>query len=140
VPKEAKSSNEELVRHFLAAMDRMDVGCLSDLLLEDASWWVAGDLPISGLYDGKSAIVGEFLATAVALFERGSLGFELRSIVHAGDFIAAEYVGAGRSAANGVLYRNTYCVVFGCREGKVASVREYLDTAHVRDVLYTRDI
>lgn len=133
------SANEELVRSFLAAMGRLDVPALSDLLADDATWWLAGDLPVSGLYEGKPAVIGDFLWSASALFEPGSLGFELQHLVSGAGTVVAEYVGTARSLANGKPYRNTYCTVFDCRDGKISAVREYLDTAHVGEVLYQTD-
>lgn len=130
-----RNSNEELVRSFLAAMGRTDIHALSELLAEDATWWLAGDLPVSGLYEGRTAVLGEFLSSAAALFEQDSLRFELRNVSTDGRAVIAEYTGTGRGAG-GRPYRNQYCTIFECRDGKISSVREYLDTAHVRDALY----
>lgn len=130
------SSDERLVRNFLAAMGQADIRSLSEMLTEDATWWLAGDLPVSGLYEGKAAIVGDFLSSAAALFEQDTLHFEVRSTLSAAGSVVAEYVGTGRGTLDGRQYRNTYCTVFECCDGQVSSVREYLDTAHVRDALY----
>ncbi|RIT24709.1 hypothetical protein D2E76_28795, partial [Mycobacteroides abscessus] len=73
------TSNEELVVGFLAAMGRADINALSEMLADDATWWLAGDLPVSGLYRGKAAVIGDFLWSAAVLFEPGSLTFELRN-------------------------------------------------------------
>jgi hypothetical protein len=32
-------------------------------------------------------------------------------------------------------YRNHYCMAFEFRDGRIRAVREYLDTAHVRNAL-----
>ena len=48
------TSNEQLVVDFLAAMGRADIDALSEMLADDASWWLAGDLPVAGLYRGKA--------------------------------------------------------------------------------------
>ncbi|WP_416416359.1 nuclear transport factor 2 family protein [Paenarthrobacter aromaticivorans] len=130
-----ESPNEKLVRSFLAAMGRTDIESLSDLLAEDATWWLAGELPVSGLYEGKAAIVGEFLPSAAALFEQGSLGFELRNVMSDGEAIIAEYVGTGTGTSQRP-YHNQYCTIFQCHGGKIRSIREYLDTAHVYGALY----
>ena len=135
-PGQATTPNGQLVREFLAAMGRMDIGSVSDLLADDATWWMPGDLPVSGLYQGKAAVVGEFLASAAALFEPGSLGFEVKSVLEDGDSVVVEYAGTGLGAAGGQPYRNTYCTIFQCRGQEIISVREYLDTAQVRDALY----
>lgn len=126
----------ELVRDFLAAMGRMDLGSLGEMLAADATWWIAGDLPVSGLYKGRAAVMGEFLSCAAALFEPGSLGFEQLSVLTSAGSVIVEYVGTGVAANGGRRYRNTYCTVFECRDGKISAVRKYLDTAHVRQALY----
>lgn len=133
----ADMPNSALVREFLAAMGRMDIGSVGELLAEDATWSMPGDLPVSGHYEGKSAVVGGFLSSAAALFEPDTLAFEVRSVLEQADSVVVEYVGTGRGAVGGRRYRNTYCTVFECRNGQISAVREYLDTAHVRDTLYS---
>jgi ketosteroid isomerase-like protein len=129
-----RATNEELVREFLVSFAHLDVPALSQLVTDDLTWKVPGNLPISGIYDGKSGFIGDFLAGASTLFESGSLAFEINHLHTDGDVVVAEYVGTGKSAS-GKLYRNEYCVIFGFREGKISAVREYLDTAHVAEVL-----
>ena len=130
------TSNEQLVVDFLAAMGRADIDSLSEMLVDDATWWVAGDLPVSGLYRGKPAVIGEFLWSAAALFQPGSLSFELRNTTIAAGTVIAEYIGTGRGLNGGRQYRNTYCTIFDCRDGQISAVREYFDTAHVQETLY----
>lgn len=131
-----RTSNEELVVDFLAAMGRADITALSEMLAEDATWWLAGDLPVSGLYRGKAAVIGEFLWSASVLFEPESLSFELRKTTIAGDTVIAEYIGTGRGLNGGSHYRNSYCTIFECGDGRISAVREYFDTAHARQALY----
>jgi ketosteroid isomerase-like protein len=38
---------------------------------------------------------------------------------------------------NGKIYRNTYHFLFIFRDGKIWRAKEYNDTLHVRDVLWT---
>jgi ketosteroid isomerase-like protein len=130
------TSNEQLVVDFLAAMGRADIDSLSEMLAEDATWWLAGDLPVSGLYRGKAAVIGEFLWLASVLFEPGSLSFELQKTTVAGDTVIAEYIGTGRGLSGASQYRNSYCTIFECRDGQINAVREYFDTAHARETLY----
>lgn len=127
--------NKRLVRDFLAAMNRMDVDAVGALLTDDATWTMPGDLPVSGRHEGRDAVLGDFLAHAAALFEAGSLRFELETIVSEGRHAIAEYTGTGRAADGHREYHNRYCMVFELRDGYISAVREYLDTAHVRDAL-----
>jgi hypothetical protein len=47
---------------------------------EDASWQLRGDLLISGSWNGRDAIVDEFLATALSYYEPGSVSLEVTSV------------------------------------------------------------
>ena len=127
--------NKGLVHAFLAAMNRMDVDAVGRLLTDDATWTMPGDLPVSGRHEGRDAVLGDFLANAAALFEPGSLRFELTMVVCEGRQAIAEYTGTGRAADRRREYRNHYCMVFEFRDDRISAVREYLDTAHVRDAL-----
>lgn len=127
--------NKRLVNDFLAAMNRMDVDAVGTLLTDDATWTMPGDLPVSGRHEGREAVLGDFLANAAALFEPGSLRFELETVTTQGSHAIAEYTGTGRAADGQREYRNHYCMVFELRDGRISAVREYLDTAHVRDAL-----
>jgi ketosteroid isomerase-like protein len=128
-------AGKELVHHFLAAMNRMDVDAIGALLTDDATWTMPGDLPVSGRHEGREAVLGDFLAKAAALFEPGSLRFELETVLIEGTYAIAEYTGTGRAADRRREYCNHYCMVFELRDGQISAVREYLDTAHVRDAL-----
>ncbi|WP_338889210.1 nuclear transport factor 2 family protein [Rhodococcus sovatensis] len=132
---ESTHENEMVVRRFLTALETLNVPTISDLVTDDIRWKVPGTLAISGNYDGKSAFVDGFLAGAAALFQAGSLAFDIRHITAVGDVVIAEYVGTGTSASTGAAYRNEYCVYFGLNNGRIGVVREYLDTAHVAEVL-----
>jgi uncharacterized protein len=39
---------------------------------------------------------------------------------------------------NGRVYEQEYHVLFTLRDGKIAAAREYMDTAHVNAIWYTR--
>jgi ketosteroid isomerase-like protein len=127
--------NKRLVNDFVAAMNHMDVDAIGALLTDDATWTMPGDLPVSGRHEGREAVLGDFLANAAALFEPGSLRFELEAVTTEGRYAIAEYTGTGRAADGQREYRNHYCMVFELRDGRISAVREYLDTAHVRDAL-----
>jgi ketosteroid isomerase-like protein len=80
-------------------------------------------------------VLGDFLAHAATLFVPGSLRFELETTVSEGRHAIAEYTGTGRAADNHREYHSRYCMVFELGDGCISAVREYLDTAHVRDAL-----
>ncbi|MBF6451084.1 nuclear transport factor 2 family protein [Nocardia aobensis] len=136
---ESTTDNQSLVRQFLTALALLDVPAISARVADDITWKVPGSLPISGVYDGKPAFVDGFLHGAAELFEAGSLNFDVQHLFAVGEIVVAEYVGTAKSARTGKSYRNEYCVIFGFRNGRISLVREYLDTAHVADVLLAAD-
>lgn len=73
--------SRRVVDEFMAAMNRMDVDAVGALLTDDATWTMPGDLPVSGRHEGRDAVLGDFLANAAALFEPGSLRFELETVI-----------------------------------------------------------
>jgi ketosteroid isomerase-like protein len=54
-----------------------------------------------------------------------------------GDRVAVEAESYGE-LRNGRVYAQEYHVLMTIRDGKIAAVREYMDTAHVMAVWYTR--
>jgi uncharacterized protein len=131
-PEEA---NKEVVARFVAALGAGDDAALAELLHPDATWWLPGRLPVSGRYVGRDAVVDGFLAQGLALYEPGTLSFEVVRMIAEGDQVGVEWVASGRSAG-GRDYRNHYNVAFTVRDRQVHEVREYCDTLYVHDVLY----
>jgi len=56
-----------------------------------------------------------------------------------GDTIALEWHVSARSAA-GDPYENDYCGIFVIQDGKIAAVREYLDSGYATRVLFPEAI
>ncbi len=68
----------------------------------------------------------------VGALENG-LTMSVLSCLAEGDQVALEVVSAG-DLKNGRQYRQEYHMLMKFRDGKIASVREYLDTQHANDV------
>lgn len=129
------ADNREVVRRFLAGLERLDASAIRELITDDFSWTVPGGLSISGTYVGKSAFENQFLAGAAELFAPGTLNLDIQHLFAEGEVVVAEYTGTGKSATTGKPYRNDYCVIFRIRDGKIKLGREYMDTAHVAETL-----
>lgn len=126
-------SNKEVVRQFLAKFGTGDADGLINSLTDDAVWWIGGkpgDLPQAGA-KSKEAIsavlrgVGAKIPGGIAMHIRGMIGEE--------DKVAAE-VEAHGEITNGRIYNNEYHFLFTIREGRIAGVREYHDTLHLKSV------
>jgi uncharacterized protein len=126
-------SKTVVVRYIEAARSGM-TAVIRDSFAPDATWEYPGDLPLSGTYRGIDAIVGDFLGGAGAVLAEVQL--ELGTVVAEGNLVAAEWTSTGTSK-DGVPYRNRNLGLFTVHDGKIVSVREYTDTLHASQVLFS---
>jgi uncharacterized protein len=131
---------KHVVRRYLDALVAGDLETIRDSFAEDAVWTIHGDLPFAGPWHGRDAIVDEFLtAVGGSLYEPGSVAFEFPTLIGEGDTVALEWRVRARTATGGD-YANAYCGLFVVRDGRIAEVREYLDTRYAARTLSVRAI
>jgi ketosteroid isomerase-like protein len=125
-----------VVRRYLAALQAGDQRAVRALFAPDATWQLRGDLPMSGTWRGRDAILGEFLATALAAYEPGSLGLQATGLFADGDHVVLEWISRARTRA-GDPYENHCIGVFAIRDGRIQAVREYMDTLYAQRVAFS---
>jgi ketosteroid isomerase-like protein len=131
-----RTDAKDVVRHYLDVLLAGDVEAIRECFAEDAVWTIAGDLPIAGPWESRDRIVDDFLvAVGGRLFEAGSQRFEFPTLIGDGDTVALEWRVQARTAA-GEDYDNSYCGIFVVRDGRIAEVREYLDSDYARRKLF----
>lgn len=125
-----------VVTRYIEAVRDGDTGMIADCFAADAVWVYPGDLPLSGTWRGRDAILGDFLGQLGSLFEPGTpLQLEITGLLRAGDQVVAEWT-SGATARGGAAYLNQNIAVFTVRDGKIVSVREYTDTQRAARVLF----
>ena len=127
--------SKRVATEFFARIDRNDVAGALGLLSDDATYWIAGDkavIPSAGEHD-KAGMSKLFHLMGKGL-ENG-LRMKVTGITAEGDRVAVEAESLG-PLKNGRTYRQKYHVLLVVRGGRIASVREYLDTQHVYDVWF----
>jgi uncharacterized protein len=125
-----------VVSGYLDALQRGDLAALRASFSPDATWSLGGALPVSGTWTGPEGIIDGFLAAMVdRLDAERPLTQEVTGLVVDGDTAVAEWTSRA-TTRSGRAYENDYAVVFVVREGKVAAVREYFDTAYAGRVLF----
>lgn len=129
---EIEQRNKAVVTEFLEVFSRGDVdgilGCMSD----DATWWVAGSIPgISGTKDkaGFARMVSGIAESTTT----GAIRLTPLAFTAEGDRVAVE-TESYTELKNGRVYNNLYHFLFEVRDGKIAAVKEYLDTEHTTAV------
>jgi hypothetical protein len=125
--------NKATAAEFFARFTANDIEGALQTMADDATWWIPGKKernPSAGLYS-KAKIGRLFHRMAGAL--KDGLKMSVKSCIGEGDFVALEVESRG-DLKNGRFYRQEYHMLMKFRDGRIAAVREYLDTQHAYDV------
>lgn len=126
-----------IVLGWIDAVNRGDVDAIVGGFHPEATWWVSGSLPVSGLYEGRDAIMRDFFGPALELFQPGTFRLEPKSTVAEGTRVAVEWEGFATSA-KGREYHQRYHMAFELTDdGLIRAVREYNDTLYSSQVLFS---
>ncbi|MBI2768826.1 MAG: nuclear transport factor 2 family protein [Burkholderiales bacterium] len=128
--------NKAIAFRFFERFSASDIQGALDTMTDDATWWIPGKKdrsPSAGLYPKDK--IGRLFHRMVNALE-GGLKMTVVSCIGEGDRVALEVVSAG-DLKNGRQYRQEYHMLLEFRGGKIASVREYLDTQHANDIWAT---
>ncbi len=98
-----------------------------DLVTEDFTWWVQG----VGTFSGPGMVE---VTKGVSDLYAGPTTRNITGVTAEGDRVAVEYVG-NMPLKDGGVYQNTYHNLFVVRGERIASGREYLDTAYAQKTL-----
>jgi uncharacterized protein len=124
-----------VLTHYLDALVAGDVDRIAQSFAVDATWSLHGTLPLAGEKRGRAAIMA-FLLGAGSLYQPGTQEFSFGELIAEEDRAVLEWNVRGVAAATGRCYDNDYCGVFVIRDGRIVSVREYLDTQHASETLF----
>ncbi len=124
------TANTDLLQRYVAALQSGDTDAVGAFFAEDATWTLhAGDLPMSGTWEGRDQIMDGFFGTAMANYEPGSVEIEVTAMIAEQDRVALQWTSRARTR-DGRPYENGCIGVFTLRDGAIASVREYMDTLY----------
>ena len=119
---------------YVDAVVAGDVDTIRDLFAPDAVWRLdAGDLPVSGTWTGREAIMNDFLAVAMSHYEPGTVEIEITAMLAELDQVVLQWTSRAR-ARDGRAYENGCIGLFTVRDGRIQSVREYMDTLYASGV------
>jgi uncharacterized protein (TIGR02246 family) len=128
--------SKAVARQYIAAAQDGDEDAIRNLFAQDATWTLAGKLPISGVWKGRDAILHEFLATAMSYYEPGSISLEITGMIAEHDQVVLQWTSRARTR-DGRPYENGCIGVFTIREGRIQHVREYMDTLYAQEVAFS---
>ncbi len=131
-------SNKIIALEFYKRFSASDIEGVMATMTDDATFWIAGKAQAnapSGTLT-KPQIKALFLAMLARL--KSGLKMTVKSTVAQGDKVALEVVSYGE-LKDGNIYDQQYHAVMEMRGGKIASIREYLDTQHVQQVWFSSE-
>lgn len=127
--------NKRIAYEFYRCFTANDIPAVMATMTQDASFWIAGQAT-------NTASSGEFSRPQIERMFLGMLSrlkkgltMEVKSCIAEGDRVALEVVSVGE-LKDGRIYDQQYHVVMQIRQGKIASIREYLDTQHVQQIWF----
>jgi uncharacterized protein len=124
--------NKRIVRDFIRATWSRDADRAAPLMCDDSTHWTCGRLPRFRHLWTKAEFCA--LLRSESPFKE-NLTLKMGACIAEGDSVVLEVIGEGIVAASGEVYSNTYCFLFTLRDGKIAKIRQYMDTQHMDDVL-----
>lgn len=124
--------NKQVVLDFFEAGARGDMEACFALLADDISWTNIGTTKFSGTYVGKQEITEKLLGPLFGQLKAGIVS-RIEQLTAEGDIVVAQTSGTAETV-DGIAYNNSYCQVIRIRDGKIAVVKEYMDTALIDSV------
>jgi ketosteroid isomerase-like protein len=125
-----EDDNKKLVTRFMEVFSAGKVEEFMGMMADTATWWVAGTLPISGTH---SKVDFRKLVEGIGDTCKGPIKLTPKEFTVQGDRVAVETESLAHTN-NGRTYNNFYHFLFVVKDGKIAQVKEYLDTMHTHDV------
>ncbi|WP_026910497.1 nuclear transport factor 2 family protein [Patulibacter minatonensis] len=123
-------TNKQIIRDFMVAFGSGDIPATMDFMTEDATWWVAGTMCLSGTY---SKAEFEKLLGGVVVNCKQPISLTPEAFTAEGDRVAVE-TESYTETNEGKVYNNHYHFLFVLRDGKIAQIKEFLDTQHAAEV------
>jgi ketosteroid isomerase-like protein len=125
------SNNKAQVLRFFKAMNEGDIDTILDSYAEDGMLQTMGNTLISGQF--TKAQIAAAAQGIYQAFPEG-ISFTITGMTAEGDKVAVEATSSG-AHSSGSTYSNEYHFLFTFADGKISSLKEYMDTERVTDIL-----
>jgi ketosteroid isomerase-like protein len=133
------TASKAVVQRYAAAVSAGEAQTARELFAPGATWTLAGgDLPIAGTWEGRDAIIDDFLQTAMSYYVPDSITIEVTGMVAEADRVVMQWTSRARTRS-GHDYENGCIAVFRIGNGQIQEVREYMDTLYASDVAFATD-
>jgi hypothetical protein len=129
------AENKKLIRTYFKRIATGDPK-VAEMLADDVAWWVPPGSDMAGTYEGKAKVL-EMMGSGIGLYDPTvPMKITVEDMVAEGSSVCVQFVLEAKTA-KGRDYRNHYHFVFKLRRGKIALVKEYVDTKYAHDLLFS---
>lgn len=129
-------ANSEVIQGWIDSYNNQDVAAMADHFADDVTWTHQGSIDLSGVYRGSRNVIDDFIKPGWALYQPGTLRLELNRVICDDSTAAVEFTARGVALATGRDYVSPYAMFVDINEGRITEVREYVDTAHAKEILF----
>jgi hypothetical protein len=129
--QQLSDNNKAQVLRFFKAMNNGDIDTILDSYADDGMLHTMGNTLISGHFTKT-----QISAAAQGIYQAfpEGISFTITGMIAEGDKVAVEATSSG-AHSSGSTYSNEYHFLFTFADGKILSLKEYLDTERVTDIL-----
>ncbi|WP_328406011.1 nuclear transport factor 2 family protein [Nocardia sp. NBC_00403] len=121
---------------YINALQTGDIEQCRAAFTPDGTWTLIGNLPTSRTWTGPDEIFDGFLAQMTRRFDPAvPMTLEVHTVLADGDRATAEWT-TRATTVSGAEYVNTVVILFRVSDGKIATAREYFDTAYADRILF----
>ncbi|MGD2130031.1 MAG: nuclear transport factor 2 family protein [Lysobacterales bacterium] len=123
------AENKKILQTFYDAGNRGDMETCFGLIADDIVWTNVGTTSFSGRYEGKQNLMDKLLGPLFGGLKAG-ITMKVHRLVAEDDHVVAQTSGTAETL-DGRPYNNSYCWIVRVRDGMIAEVTEYSDTAMI---------
>lgn len=132
VSEAVEHTNKVIVREFLEAFSRGDAQSVAEKMHSDGTWWVSGrEAGVSGTYSPSQ--LADLITSVKGMYKRGALRIVPVGMIAEGRGVAVE-AECHEELTDGRTYSNRFHFLIEVDGRKIRRVKEYMDTAHLRDI------
>lgn len=126
--------NKKLVADFFACFGRKDIDGAMNMMTDDGTWWIGGTPELFSIAGTQSKAAMTELLKSLVPITKGGLEI-IPSLMTAEEDRVAVKARSYAEFPKGFVYQNQYHFLVTVRDGKIASVEEFLDTMHTNELL-----
>ena len=135
------TTNRAVTQQFYEALETSDVETFLAIQHDDVAYNVNGRTPVSGRFEGKAFLVEKVMPLVFGNLQMETFQFSKQwKIMCADENTVVAFMEADGLAKNGERYNQFYCHLFEFREGKIAAVWEFFDSALAQRALFSNPL